>query len=535
MHSFLALSLSLLAVSAQAEPDLRPIMPWRGVHLLSGGHGDMPILRRLIGEAMPRLDLNVLVLEVDYGFAYKSHPELADGGALTAEDAHELAKLCREHKIRLIPQFQCLGHQSWAKHTGVLLTKYPQFDETPDIPRDNPGIYCRSWCPLHPEVNPIIFALLDELIEAFEADALHVGMDEVFLIGSDQCPRCRGKNKAELFAKAVNDLHAHLVGEKKLTMLMWGDRFLDGRATGYGEWEAATNGTAPAIDLVPKDIVMCDWHYGYRQSYPSLPIFLDKGFRVWPSGWRDAKATLALIDDSAKQRNERMMGHLFTVWTGPTELSRVLLREPGWEQVGGQPREVAEAVQLGCARLRGDAVDTARLTAAALNGLATMLLGAAAKPPEGQVLATVSAAELAQGMAEHAGWQVTPWPADNPRALLLDYPGGTPSRAGEGCRIDFELTVPAAAKKPSLQLYLNDTLVSPDWPGYRWYALRCGDKLLWEEDLALNRHGKEWTTVDLSSVAKPGEKLKLRLEIIDRQGVHDYGTKALIGPVRLVH
>ena len=33
------------------------------------------------------------------------------------------------------------------------------------IPKDNRNIYCRSWCPLHPKVNPIVFALIDELID----------------------------------------------------------------------------------------------------------------------------------------------------------------------------------------------------------------------------------------------------------------------------------------------------------------------------------------------------------------------------------
>ena len=32
-----------------------------------------------------------------------------------------------------------------------------------------------------------------------------------------------------------------------MTMLMWGDRFLDGAKTGYGRWEASMNGTWPAI------------------------------------------------------------------------------------------------------------------------------------------------------------------------------------------------------------------------------------------------------------------------------------------------
>ena len=45
---------------------------------------------------------------------------------------------------------------------------------------------------MNPEVNSIIFELLDEIIEAFQADAFHVGMDEVFLLGSELSPSTKG-------------------------------------------------------------------------------------------------------------------------------------------------------------------------------------------------------------------------------------------------------------------------------------------------------------------------------------------------------
>ena len=91
---------------------------------------------------------------------------------------------------------------------------------------------------------------MDELIFVFEADALHVGMDEVFLIGEDRCPRCKGLNKARLFAKAVNDYHNRLVKKHKIEMLMWGDRLIDAGKINYGKWEASANGTAGAINLI---------------------------------------------------------------------------------------------------------------------------------------------------------------------------------------------------------------------------------------------------------------------------------------------
>jgi Glycosyl hydrolase family 20, catalytic domain len=292
----------------------------------------------------------VLVLEVDYNFQFASHPEICQG-TLTKADAREVAAVCRAHGIRVIPLLNCLGHQSWSKKTFTLLSKHPEFDETPNIPLDNPDIYCRSWCPLHPDVNPLVFDLMDELLDAFEAKALHVGMDEVFLIASEQCPRCRGRSPAELFARAVNDYHRHLVDEKGVEMLMWADRLLNAKETGYGEWEAAANGTDPAVDMVPKDIIMCDWHYEVRDRYPSLRLFQDKGFRVWPCPWRNPKAAQLFLDAAKQNATDRMLGVLCTGWDtggGGSLLAKVLFNEakPGEAEDVKTASGVAQVLQL---------------------------------------------------------------------------------------------------------------------------------------------------------------------------------------------
>jgi hypothetical protein len=297
-----------------AVPRTQPL--WFGLHVLIE---NKPAAEALLTElpALAKVGLNLLIFEADYNYEYVSHPELRGDDPISRETVKKVVAMCRDLKIRLIPEFQSLGHQSWEEKTFSLLTKYPEFDETPGQFPGNKDIYCRSWCPLHPDLNPIIFALYDELIEVFEADALHVGMDEVFLIGSEFCPRCKGKDPAELLAKSVNDIYQHLVKERGVEMLIWGDRFLDGASTGYGEWEASMNKTHPAIDLVPKDIIMCDWHYERMKSYPSIPLFLNKGFRVLPTSFRDAKQTKKLIDFSLAFPSERMLGHLCTIWHAP--------------------------------------------------------------------------------------------------------------------------------------------------------------------------------------------------------------------------
>ena len=78
------------------------------------------------------MGINCLILEVNYGFEFKSHPELRQ----RRSDDHEgrrkrFLAACRENGIELVPQFMCLGHQSWEKNTHPLLTKYPELDLTP--------------------------------------------------------------------------------------------------------------------------------------------------------------------------------------------------------------------------------------------------------------------------------------------------------------------------------------------------------------------------------------------------------------------
>ncbi|NIM69132.1 MAG: glycoside hydrolase, partial [Xanthomonadales bacterium] len=43
-----------------------------------------------------------------------------------------------------------------------LLRAFPEFDETPWVPQnaDADVLYCRSYCPRHPGVHEVVFALI---------------------------------------------------------------------------------------------------------------------------------------------------------------------------------------------------------------------------------------------------------------------------------------------------------------------------------------------------------------------------------------
>jgi hypothetical protein len=326
--------LTLALVGASCAPKPAAIVPAAKRPLVLGMHAIVETdadARILAGEvpALAARGVNLLIAEVDYAFEYVSHPELRTENPVKKETVKMLLAACRARGIRLVPQFQSLGHQSWEEKTSPLLVKYPHLDETPNKYPGNKGqdpwgteFYCRSWCPLHPDLSPIINALYDELIDAFEADALHIGLDEVFIIADADCPRCGGKPTAEIFARAVNDAYDHIVRRRGKEMMMWADRLLDGKATGYGLWEASMNGTDKAIDMIPKDIVMCDWHYEPKyplqptpkSTFPSPQIFVDKGFRVLPTSFRNVEAVNRFIVQSLAVPSDKVLGHLCTVW-----------------------------------------------------------------------------------------------------------------------------------------------------------------------------------------------------------------------------
>lgn len=314
--------LSFLTNGVKAE---RPELPVFGLCIEAPAHEYVSEFEKFIRNELAPRGVNTMVLRVDWNYEYETHPELRGDNPLTKKDVRLLSATCKELNINLIPQINLLGHQSWAGTTGKLLEVYPQFDETPWVkmpaeykwPNDD-GLYCKSYCPLHPEVHDIVFAVVGELIDAFEAKAFHAGMDEVFYIGDSKCPRCSGRDNAELFAGEVN-LIRNFLASKGCRLWIWGDRLIDGKVTGLGMWEASMNNTHRAIDMIYKDVVICDWHY--ERPELTAVMFALKGFTVLTCPWRTPEVALKQLENTqmfistaGKTTRERYAGILQTEW-----------------------------------------------------------------------------------------------------------------------------------------------------------------------------------------------------------------------------
>lgn len=197
-----------------AVPDTLPV---RGLSIAAPTPAGVDAFLEFIKNELAPRQINTLILRVDYNYQWDSHPELRDTVALSKSEIKKIAAACKKANIRIVPQINLFGHQSWTSTLGKLLAVYPQFDETPSvkIPEkyvwpNADGLYCKSYCPLHPDLHKVVFALMDEICDVFEADAFHAGMDEVFYIADSKCPRCSGHDPAEIYAGEVSKLRNHL-------------------------------------------------------------------------------------------------------------------------------------------------------------------------------------------------------------------------------------------------------------------------------------------------------------------------------------
>lgn len=316
----------LIATTGTAQSHIDKLLPVRGFCIAAPKSQNLARFVKFINEELTVNKINTLILRIDFSYHFERHPELSDSISLSKQDVKQLVGACKQNHIRLIPQINLLGHQSWAGTTNNLLKVYPEFDETPNVQMpviyawpNADSLYCKSYCPLHPEVHKIVFDLVDEICDVFETSAFHAGMDEVFYIADAKCQRCSGKDKAVLFAGEVNIIRDHLA-LKKRKLWIWGDRLIDGRTTGVGEWEGSYNDTHKAINLISKDVTICDWHYDKAEQ--TAVNFAGNGLNVITSTWRTPAVSITQIHDMIKFRRtakpkikKLYQGIMQTIWT----------------------------------------------------------------------------------------------------------------------------------------------------------------------------------------------------------------------------
>lgn len=282
-----------------------PDFSLRGAHLCIGEH-DLKFVTRIVTEVLPRYKLNAVVLEIE-SIRWDSHPELAPKGPTPAE-VGKLCELARERFIEPIPQIQSGGHCDYFLFRGGM---HRDLAENPDNPY--------NYCPSNPDTYKLFFDLYAEVEKYMRPKYFHIGHDE---LNDDYaiCPRCRGRSPAELFAEDVRRLRDWWA-ERGVPVMMWGDMLLapvdvpGGRDAFNG---AGKLNLSEAVPLLPKDVIIADWHYGGGyEEFPSFDFWQERGFRIIAAPWFGLENIWNITRDA---KRHEALGILGTTWCSlPTE------------------------------------------------------------------------------------------------------------------------------------------------------------------------------------------------------------------------
>lgn len=259
------------SVAAPAPP------PYRIVHVVLRG-APMNDARAVVDRAKAS-GFNAIQILLTDGVSLDHAPWTPKPNAWSKAAFLEWVAYARSRGLEVIPEVKLLTHQE----------KFFQ-DRHPDL-----MFNAVTYDPRKDAVYEKVFPLLDEIIASLRPAAIHIGHDEV--VGWNKAHARKKLKKgevplpADLFLKDVLQVHDYLKS-KGVATWMWGDallapeefpamleRHLHGGMSGYGK---------SLRDRLPRDIVICDWHYFDEQSeFPSLKKLQEEGFKVIGATWKN--------------------------------------------------------------------------------------------------------------------------------------------------------------------------------------------------------------------------------------------------------
>ena len=156
------------------------------------------------------------------------------------------------------------------------------------------------------------------------------------------------------------------------------------------------------------------------------------------------------------------------------------------------------------------------------------------QPPPGKLLATLSAADWLRSAPRWRGaFAAGPSGLGGHQSLAIAYPAKIPSTPGDYAEVRAELPAPKSTQRLFLDAWIEDTRSDNRWREYRFMQLWVNEQLAWEEDVAPDRRGRTWVSVDVTAPARAADRLTLRFRVVDKRGVSNHLSVTFLGPVRL--
>ena len=204
---------------------------------------------------------NMLILNIEYRFHFSSHPEIAMPDSLTPDAVRRLDKIAKEHNMQLVPCMNCAGHCD-----GIGMTDRYNSLCAKDNDNDRGVEQLRINLP---EAEQFMLELYADLYECFSSKYFLVGGDEIRrleMLYPKLAPEQRMREAILYLNRIIADVKVH--GK---TPMMWGDMLVK----------------YPAVmELLDKDVVVCDWAYFSSPATKSvsnketLSFFKKEGYRT---------------------------------------------------------------------------------------------------------------------------------------------------------------------------------------------------------------------------------------------------------------
>ncbi|MEQ8908122.1 MAG: family 20 glycosylhydrolase [Vicingaceae bacterium] len=283
-----------------------PDTPRRVLQVLLKGM-DPEVVKQVIERAWMS-HYNMILLHTHNSVRFKSLKKFSQEYAMPVNTYLEVVDHIRALGIEVVPHFNFLTHQKAAFIHGE---------------NSNEMLYnAQTINPNSKEAKELIFQVIDEVDSLIHPAYFHIGFDEVVGHNAKQIEKYGSLLPAKDFLAHLVNVYTYL-NYKGIETWIWGDMLL--KESDFPDMHIgslhANSEYANLIDCIPKDIVICDWHYReYKRrklrkyDYSSLTYFTAKGFKTYGASYEDTRAIRAFSKNAYQENNELFQGMIATTW-----------------------------------------------------------------------------------------------------------------------------------------------------------------------------------------------------------------------------
>jgi hexosaminidase len=205
------------------------------------------------------------------------------GGFYTRDDVREILDYAKKRHIIVVPEIEMPGHATAA------LASYPELGCTggPYEVANNWGVFKDVYCAGNDHTFEFIEDVLDEVLELFPSEYIHIGGDECPKERWKECPKCQERIKKENL-KDENELQSYFIKRidnyltKKGRRLVGWDEILEGGLAAGAvvqSWRGVKGGIQAASEN--HDVIMSPTSHCYL-DYNYGSISLEKAYSYEP-------------------------------------------------------------------------------------------------------------------------------------------------------------------------------------------------------------------------------------------------------------